>query len=187
MKILDLWHTLPCRCPQYFISYFMTLWWQTDRPGWLSVLGPKVGNYKLQPELSRFENWNEWDISASRARRPKSVHLAISEERDGVGPIWGIKIGLVPKSLKAHNVKLVLGDAHLFKWALNDTPYCRGVWGSPPENFGHRGLQVVHSDVILGSFTSLPPPPQLLQKKILIRFTLITRMVLWVKKSLNSD
>ncbi len=59
------------------------------------------------------------------------------------------------------------------KWALNNTSFCRGVWGSSPRNFLTSG---VHSSVILGSFTPIPPPYPF--KKILT-----LRMVMAKKRS----
>ncbi len=52
-----------------------------------------------------------------------------------------------------------------------------GCGGPPPENFWIRGPQMVHSNAFLGHCTPIPIPPPLI-KKILFRFTLISRMVL---------
>ncbi len=56
-----------------------------------------------------------------------------------------------------------------------------GCGGPPPEIFWLPRSQMVHSGAILGHCTPIPVPPPL-QKKILFRFTLISRMVLGVGK-----
>ena len=62
----------------------------------------------------------------------------------------------------------------------------RGSGGTPPEIVWLHGSEIVCSSAILGCFTAIPPP--LTPKKVLIRFTLISRMVLVVgKKSEDFD
>ncbi len=78
-----------------------------------------------------------------------------------------------PKSLKASNAEL-------------GSVCTRGSGGPPPEFFWLLGLQLVHSGAILGHCT-LIPLPRPLQKKILFRFTLISRMVLESEIRLKSD
>ncbi len=91
--------------------------------------------------------------------------------------------GFRPKSLKARNAELggvciCLLNEHQLKH-----PLPRGVWGPHPEMFWLLGSEMVHSSAILYSNTPTPP----LQKFVLSRFTLISRMVLVLEKSLKSD
>ncbi len=93
--------------------------------------------------------------------------------------------GFRSKSLKARNAKLGGIYACLLNEPQMKTLFQGGSGGAPPENLWLLGSQMVHSSAILGHCTPIPLPPPL-QKKILFRFTLISRMVLGVgKKSEN--
>ena len=67
------------------------------------------------------------------------------------------------------------------KWTPNETSFFKGGRGVLPRFFWLLGSQMVHSSAILGHCTPIPLPPPL-QKNVLSRFTLISRMVLGVGK-----
>ncbi len=87
-----------------------------------------------------------------------------------------------PKSLKVRNTELGGVYTCLLNEAQRKHALSGGSGGSPPENVWSLGSQMVHSSGILGHCTPIPLPPPL-QKNVLFRFTLISRMAQGVGKN----
>ncbi len=89
--------------------------------------------------------------------------------------------GFWPKSLRACNAELGGVCTCMLNEPQMKHPLRRGVWGSSPRSFWLLASQMVHSSAILGHCTPIPLSPPL-QKIFLFRFTLISRIVLGVRK-----
>ena len=100
----------------------------------------------------------------------------------------GVRIGSGKKVWKMCNAKLTAGDA--CRWLKELwTEGCgilQGVWGSSPRKFlDLRAASAAFQCFFLGHFIPIPIPPQ--PKKILLRFTLIPRMVLSWQRLKSED